>query len=78
MFFSSVLILFITGGMLTAWVYRSILAADRKASEATKQIRSGNLDFTRCGDDDEIGQLCPELRGNEIRLKESPGRKDPV
>ena len=32
MFLSSAMILFITGGMLTAWVYRSILWPDRKST----------------------------------------------
>ena len=72
MFFSSVLILFITGGMLTAWVYRSILWPIGKLQEATKQIRDGNLDFTLdVEDDDEIGQLCQNFEEMRIRLKES-------
>ena len=76
MFFSSVLILFITGGMLTAWVYRSILWRVGKLQEATKQIRDGNLDFTLdVEDDDEIGQLCQNFEEMRIRLKESTEEK---
>ena len=76
MFFSSVLILFITGGMLTAWVYRSILWPIGKLQEATKQIRDGNLDFTLdVEDDDEIGQLCQNFEEMRIRLKESTEEK---
>ena len=76
MFFSSVLILFITGGMLTAWGYRSILWPIGKLQEATKQIRDGNLDFTLdVEDDDEIGQLCQNFEEMRIRLKESTEEK---
>ena len=40
MFLSSAIILFITGGALTAWVYRSILWPIGRLQEATKQIRT--------------------------------------
>ena len=70
------MILFITGGMLTAWVYRSILWPIGKLQEATKQIRDGNLDFTLdVEDDDEIGQLCQNFEEMRIRLKESTEEK---
>jgi len=76
MFLSSAMILFITGGMLTAWVYRSILWPIGKLQEATKQIRDGNLDFTLdVEDDDEIGQLCQNFEEMRIRLKESTEEK---
>ena len=76
MFLGSAMILFITGGMLTAWVYRSILWPIGKLQEATKQIRDGNLDFTLdVEDDDEIGQLCQNFEEMRIRLKESTEEK---
>lgn len=76
MFLSSAMILFITGGMLTAWVYRSILWPIGKLQEATKQIRDGNLDFTLdVEDDDEIGQLCQNFEEMRIRLKEPRRRR---
>ena len=75
-FLSSAIILFITGGVLTAWVYRSILWPIGKLQEATKQIRDGNLDFTLdVEDDDEIGQLCQNFEEMRIRLKESTEEK---
>ena len=76
MFLSSAIILFITGGALTAWVYRSILWPIGRLQEATKQIRDGNLDFTLdVEDDDEIGQLCQDFEEMRIRLKESTEEK---
>ena len=59
MFLSSAIILFITGGALTAWVYRSILWPIGRLQEATKQIRDGNLDFTLEveDEDDELSGL---------------------
>ena len=75
-FLSSAIILFITGGILTVWVYRSILWPIGKLQEATKQIRDGNLDFTLdVEDDDEIGQLCQDFEEMRIRLKESTEEK---
>lgn len=76
MFFTSVLILFITGAFLTVWVYQSIWRPLGKLQEATKKIRDGNLDFTlEIEDDDEIGQLCQNFEEMRLRLKESTEEK---
>ena len=76
MFITSAIILFLTGGMLTMWVYKSILWPIRQLQEATKKIRDGNLDFTMdVEDDDEIGQLCQNFEEMRIRLKESMEEK---
>jgi len=70
------MILFITGAVLTVWVYQSILRPIGKLQEATKKIRDGNLDFTlEVEDDDEIGQLCQNFEEMRIRLKESTEEK---
>jgi len=76
MMVTSVMILFITGAVLTAWVYQSILRPIGRLQEATKKIRDGNLDFTlEVEDDDEIGQLCQNFEEMRIRLKESTEEK---
>ena len=76
MLVTSVMILFITGAVLTVWVYQSILRPIGKLQEATKKIRDGNLDFTlEVEDDDEIGQLCQNFEEMRIRLKESTEEK---
>ena len=53
MLVTSVMILFITGAVLTVWVYQSILRPIGKLQEATKKIRDGNLDFTLEVEDDD-------------------------
>jgi len=76
MLLTSVMILFITGAVLTAWVYQSILRPIGKLQEGAKKIRDGNLDFTiEAEDDDEIGQLCQNFEEMRIRLKESTEEK---
>ena len=76
MFVTSALILFITGAILTVWVYKSILSPIGRLQEAAMQIRDGNLDFTiESEDDDEIGQLCQNFEEMRIRLKESTEEK---
>lgn len=76
MLLTSVIILFITGAILTMWVYRSILRPIGRLQEAAKKIRDGDLDFTLdVEDDDEIGELCQNFEEMRIRLKESMEEK---
>lgn len=76
MMFTSVVILFLTGGVMTMWVYRSLLQPIGQLQEATKRIRDGNLDFTLdVEDDNEIGQLCQNFEEMRLRLKESTEEK---
>lgn len=76
MLLTSVMILFITGAVLTVWVYQSILRPIGKLQEATKKIKDGNLDFTlEAEDDDEIGLLCQNFEEMRIRLKENAEEK---
>jgi len=58
---SGIMILLLTGVMLTGWVYKALLAPLNKLQEATNEIKNGNLDFSLDVDmdnDDEISQLC--------------------
>lgn len=74
--FTGILILVLTGVVLTLWVYQSILKPLGKLQEATKKIRDGNLDFTLdVEDEDEIGLLCQDFEEMRIRLKESAEQK---
>lgn len=76
MLLTSVIILFITGAVLTMWVYRSILRPIGRLQDAAKKIRDGDLDFTLdVEDDDEIGELCQNFEEMRIRLKESMEEK---
>lgn len=78
MIFAMILILCLTGAIMTMWVYRSILQPLGKLKEATQQIRDGNLDFSlnlEENNDDEIGQLCQDFEEMRIRLKESAEEK---
>lgn len=78
MFFAAILILCLTGALMTIWVYQSILRPLGKLKEATKNIRDGNLDFSldlEENNDDEIGQLCQDFEEMRIRLKESTEEK---
>lgn len=75
---SGVMILLITGMMLTGWVYKSLLAPLNKLQQATNEIKNGNLDFTLGVDmdnGDEISQLCQDFEEMRIRLKESTEEK---
>ncbi len=75
---SGVMILLITGMMLTGWVYKSLLAPLNKLQQATNEIKNGNLDFTLDVDmdnGDEISQLCQDFEEMRIRLKESTEEK---
>ncbi|MDO4325502.1 MAG: HAMP domain-containing sensor histidine kinase [bacterium] len=78
MFFAAILILCLTGALMTMWVYQSIWRPLGKLKEATKNIRDGNLDFSldlEENNDDEIGQLCQDFEEMRIRLKESTEEK---
>lgn len=76
MLMSGVMILILTGVILTFWVYQSILKPLGRLQEATKKIRDGNLEFTlEVEADDEIGLLCQDFEEMRIRLKESAEQK---
>lgn len=67
-----VLIVFITGIILTIWIYSSVLRPMNRLTEATKKIADGDLDFTlEAETDDEFGKLCRDFEQMRIRLKQS-------
>lgn len=67
-----VLIVFITGIILTIWIYSSVLRPMNRLAEATKKIADGDLDFTlEAEKDDEFGKLCRDFEQMRIRLKQS-------
>lgn len=76
MLFAGVLVLVMTGVVLTAWVYKSILKPLEQLQKATHEIKNGNLDFTlEVEEEDEIGHLCQDFEEMRIRLKESAEEK---
>lgn len=76
MLFAGILILIMTGILLTAWVYKSILKPLGQLQKATHEIKNGNLDFMlEVEEEDEIGQLFQDFEEMRIRLKESAEEK---
>lgn len=76
MLFTGIIILIMTGVLLTAWVYKSILKPLGMLQKATNEIKNGNLDFAlEVEDEDEIGQICQDFEDMRIRLKESAEEK---
>lgn len=71
-----VLILVLTSGMLSIWIYRSVSNPLKKLRVATRNIKEGNLDFTLEVDrDDTIGELCADFEDMRKRLKLSAEEK---
>jgi len=65
-----ILILLITSGILTTWIYRGVASPLRRLKMATQNIKEGNLDFVITADtDDEIGKLCVDFEEMRQRLK---------
>ena len=76
--FSGIMILMLTGMILTGWVYKALLAPLNKLQIATNEIKNGNLDFTldvEMDNNDEISQLCQDFEEMRIRLKETTEEK---
>ncbi|MDO4296017.1 MAG: HAMP domain-containing sensor histidine kinase [bacterium] len=70
----AIVILCLSGAIMTISVYRSILRPLSRLQEATKKIRDGSLDFSlnmEDMNDDEIGQLCQDFEEMRQHLKES-------
>lgn len=73
---SVVLILALTAGLMTIWIYRGTMTPLKKLQIGTKNIKEGNLDFTIDYDeDDEMGELCRNFEEMRQRLKESTEEK---
>ena len=76
MVISVVLILFITGVLLSTWIYRGINTPLKKLREATQHIKDGDLDFALDVEgDDELSQLCRDFEDMRRRLKDSMAEK---
>lgn len=73
---SVLLILALTAGVMTIWIYRGTMVPIKKLQVATKNIKEGNLDFTIDYDEpDEMGDLCRNFEDMRKRLKESTEEK---
>ncbi len=71
-----VLVLALTAGLMTIWIYRGTMTPLKKLQIATKNIKDGNLDFTIDYDEmDEMGDLCRNFEEMRQRLKESTEEK---
>ncbi|USB31791.1 HAMP domain-containing sensor histidine kinase [Paenibacillus sp. YPG26] len=72
LFLSLIFILILTHTLLTYFVSRSIIRPLRKLKDATKRIKSGDLDFDlQITNKDEIGELSQAFEQMRVRLKES-------
>lgn len=76
--FSIILILLLTAGFFTVWIYQSIVTPIRKLQRAAENIKEGNLDFEIETDDtatDEMEELCVSFEDMRRRLKENAEEK---
>ncbi len=77
MMLATLAILFVTGLFMVSWIHNSLLTPIRHLTEATQQIKEGNLDYevevpyTR----DELMTLCENFNDMRARLKESSEEK---
>lgn len=76
--FSIILILLLTAGLLTMWIYQSMITPIRRLQKAAENIKDGNLDFhleTDGAAGDEINALCVSFEDMRKRLKENAEEK---
>lgn len=76
--FSVILILLLTAGLLTMWIYQSIITPIRRLQKAADNIKEGNLDFQVEADGsegDELNALCVSFEDMRRRLKENAEEK---
>lgn len=67
-----VLILILTSGIFTTWIYKETVAPINKLKLATYNIKNGNLDFKMdVGGKDEIAELCRDFDSMRKRLLEN-------
>ena len=73
---SIIIILVLTSGILTIWIYNGISAPLKQLKQATKNIKEGNLDFVMDAEgEDEISELCRDFEEMRQRLRESTEQK---
>lgn len=76
MFLAIVLILVLTGMVLTQWIHKSIFLPINRLNLAMQKIAEGNLDYLLESDDDnEVGELYRNYEDMRLRLKESADEK---
>ena len=70
-------ILIATGIVIVYWIHNSLLTPIRQLTEATQQIKGGNLDYEVTVPDtrDELMTLCENFNDMRARLKESSEEK---
>ena len=67
-----VIVLFITGLILSIWLYKSVTEPLRKLGAATQKIKEGELDFEVAEEGpEEIRELCRDFEEMRVRLKEA-------
>lgn len=67
-----VVILVITAGLLTAWIYNGLSVPLRELKKATQHIKEGDLNYAlEFEGDDEISELCQDFEEMRHRLKDS-------
>jgi len=70
------MILVMTGGILTTWIYRGVITPVRKLKIATQNIKEGNLDFRlEVEGSDEISELCSDFEEMRQRLRATTEEK---
>lgn len=73
---SIIVILVLTSGLLTVWIYNGISAPLKQLKIATQKIKEGDLDFVMDAEgDDEISELCRDFEEMRQRLRESTEEK---
>ncbi len=71
-----ILVLALTAGLMTVWIYHGTMTPLKKLQAATKNIKEGNLDFTIDYDEeDEMGELCRSFEAMRQRLKDNAEEK---
>lgn len=71
-----VLVLVMTSGLFTTWIYKGMVSPINKLKLATYNIKNGNLDFDMdVSGKDEIGELCRDFDAMRLRLKEDAEEK---
>lgn len=67
-----VVVLFLTGLILSGWLYKSVTEPLLHLAAATRKIRDGELDFTvREEGPEEVQELCRDFEEMRVRLKEA-------
>lgn len=76
MFLAIVMILVLTGMVLTQWIHKSVFSPINRLNLAMQKIAEGNFEYTlESGDDNEIGELYRNYEDMRLRLKESAEEK---